>query len=559
MGKSRAPQSNNSFFTSVLIGSVVLVVYLIFFSGITVNVSIVKENDTSSFSSSSLSSSNIKSNFDSLSKRYIGFTPLKHDVVRPPIVPEPVTEDKLEYRSLYDMIKYWSPDDPTVPSDYREVLQNFDFGNPYERSLAEKYRDAEIPFKLHNITEVDYVTQLWQPEYLAKKLDPFARRTHVEKSKNNHFLYWSARNKDMEGYTPPTELVKDMTYSQWKKIADAGTAHEIKHDEVHYYFMANTNDEDTTLTFIADDLPMLSTKENNFFIKNVKGRKGIQCRFGMRGVIAESHFDAGRNMVVMLKGNKRYVLNPPRACPKLALVTDKKHPSYRQSVLDWSDPNMALSHGFDTVDTVDTIVHEGEVLYIPSFWFHYIVSLDYSIQCNARSGIPKEDYGKSDVERCIGGPAAGPTEVDGSYGSRMKSGRGGKPKPGPGGEGMGGGGGGGGGKRKPKPHPQGEGGPPDEERGGPGGGGGKRKPKPHPGEGGPEDRERGPPRGEGGGFGGPPEGGRGPRGLAGGGGEGGRRRERGGPEGGGGGGGGASSAWEMLKPDVGQLPNRGEH
>jgi len=28
----------------------------------------------------------------------------------------------------------------------------------------------------------------------------------------------------------------------------------------------------------------------------------------------------------------------------------------------------------------------GEVLYIPSYWFHYIVSQDASIQCNARSG-----------------------------------------------------------------------------------------------------------------------------------------------------------------------------
>jgi hypothetical protein len=28
----------------------------------------------------------------------------------------------------------------------------------------------------------------------------------------------------------------------------------------------------------------------------------------------------------------------------------------------------------------------GEMLYIPGNWFHYIVSQDASIQCNARSG-----------------------------------------------------------------------------------------------------------------------------------------------------------------------------
>ena len=36
---------------------------------------------------------------------------------------------------------------------------------------------------------------------------------------------------------------------------------------------------------------------------------------------------------------------------------------------------------------IDTILKEGEVLYIPSHWFHYIVSLQKSAQCNTRSGV----------------------------------------------------------------------------------------------------------------------------------------------------------------------------
>jgi hypothetical protein len=30
--------------------------------------------------------------------------------------------------------------------------------------------------------------------------------------------------------------------------------------------------------------------------------QGINCRYGNRGVIAENHYDAGRNFVAMLKG-----------------------------------------------------------------------------------------------------------------------------------------------------------------------------------------------------------------------------------------------------------------
>lgn len=40
----------------------------------------------------------------------------------------------------------------------------------------------------------------------------------------------------------------------------------------------------------------------------------------------------------------------------------------------------------------------GEMLYIPSYWFHYIISLDASIQCNARSG--ESDVGKEHIANC---------------------------------------------------------------------------------------------------------------------------------------------------------------
>mmetsp|Transcript_18360 Transcript_18360/g.17679 ORF Transcript_18360/g.17679 Transcript_18360/m.17679 type:complete len:130 (+) Transcript_18360:167-556(+) len=121
----------------------------------------------------------------------------------------------------------------------------------------------------------------------------------------------------------------------------------------------------------------------------------------MRGIIAEAHYDSGRNMVAMLGGAKRYILNPPKECKKLGLITDQKHPSYRHSIIDWSDISQATSRGFAAVDAIDTIVQKGEVLYIPSYWFHYIVSLKYSIQCNSRSGSPPNKDGQQYIEDCL--------------------------------------------------------------------------------------------------------------------------------------------------------------
>jgi hypothetical protein len=55
-------------------------------------------------------------------------------------------------------------------------------------------------------------------------------------------------------------------------------------------------------------------------------------------------------------------------------------------------------------DAIDTILKAGEVLYIPSHWFHYITSVQKSAQCNVRSGLEEkgtEEFGGlEDVRKC---------------------------------------------------------------------------------------------------------------------------------------------------------------
>ena len=37
-------------------------------------------------------------------------------------------------------------------------------------------------------------------------------------------------------------------------------------------------------------------------------------------------------------------------------------------------------------ETVKVLLEAGDVLYLPSYWFHYIISTGTSAQCNTRSG-----------------------------------------------------------------------------------------------------------------------------------------------------------------------------
>ena len=76
-------------------------------------------------------------------------------------------------------------------------------------------------------------------------------------------------------------------------------------------------------------------------------------------------------MIAMLKGAKRYILMPPNQCKNIYLLP-KSHPSGRHSQVDWSDPDFEKHPNFRHARATETILRQGQVLYVPSHWIHYI-------------------------------------------------------------------------------------------------------------------------------------------------------------------------------------------
>ena len=122
-------------------------------------------------------------------------------------------------------------------------------------------------------------------------------------------------------------------------------------------------------------------------------------------------------MVAMISGAKRYILSPPRECSKLGIVTERGNAVFRHSLLNFGHLNH-MDHDdmpqeqrdwlerAGEAEAVDTVLKAGEVLFIPSHWFHYITSLQKSAQCNVRSGVDvegdEEFGGQADVtDRCL--------------------------------------------------------------------------------------------------------------------------------------------------------------
>ncbi len=134
-----------------------------------------------------------------------------------------------------------------------------------------------------------------------------------------------------------------------------------------------------------------SSKYKELFIHEDSDIRGLHCRFGNAGTIAEGHWDGHLNFVAMLGGAKRYILLPGTECKYTGVMgggPSSRHFGYDGSDLrTLYDPKRTSYDDYNEARAVETVLQEGEVLYIPSYFMHWIVSLTPNYQCNCRSGI----------------------------------------------------------------------------------------------------------------------------------------------------------------------------
>lgn len=357
-------------------------------------------------------------------------------------------------QSLEQLFTHW-PQDQDYEGTLQETLQHFNYSDPRQLAMAQRFRDAELPFKLYGVPDVEAASMKWTDEYVGPmfgnsgvggRLSSLSRTARTsegatiptasgmaQESRNNYFAFFIGKfwNLETMGLAPTRN--NDWTYDLWSKHAQYADAVSLPPDQPHFYWQSGIPAEErhrpsSQWTFVSRDLPSLSTPTDNFFVFHVNEQKGIQCRFGERGVVAATHYDGGRNMVAMIKGAKRYILSPPNQCSKLGIFTKVRSPIYRHSLLNFghiqylrnnsinnttttatasamSEEERAWLERAATSQAVETVLKQGEVLYIPSHWFHYIISLQKSAQCNVRSGIDVEGTpqfgGRKDVEECI--------------------------------------------------------------------------------------------------------------------------------------------------------------
>lgn len=151
------------------------------------------------------------------------------------------------------------------------------------------------------------------------------------------------------------------------------------------YWRRNKKDDDQDVLWSEEPpVPTQGGADHDFFIPDPSGQKGIHCRFGQNTIIAEAHFDVGRNFINMIRGYKRYILSPIEECPNYYFYTSG--PSSRHSYVNWSSEEGIEALRESGALGTEVILGPGDSMYVPSLYIHFIVSLSTNIQCNTRSG-----------------------------------------------------------------------------------------------------------------------------------------------------------------------------
>lgn len=228
---------------------------------------------------------------------------------------------------VLDVLRHWNVDTTDLPkTPIYQGLCVFDWHDKKQREMAFTYREAELPFIVRNHPGVMQTAKRFSsPGYLNALLGNKPQRN--EHGKTNHLMFWRTlspvQQKEFKdaptippGWKPPTDT-EDLTFAQWYQKARALENPDLDQtQQEHWYFRINAFDR--VNRFLYNEMPyfdpdkhaafMAQNHSNAFLMVDPEQHRGVNCRFGMRGLIAELHYDSTNNFVVLLGGLRRYIL-----------------------------------------------------------------------------------------------------------------------------------------------------------------------------------------------------------------------------------------------------------
>jgi hypoxia-inducible factor 1-alpha inhibitor (HIF hydroxylase) len=245
------------------------------------------------------------------------------------------------------------------------------------------------------ITGTTFTNKLlsWTPDYLLEHIPPQATWS-VHTSTTPFFRYWdNSKNKGKYIYEHPNQEV-DMTFSDFhaqfqasaeaavEPIAGDGKKSSEVSERKHLYLQANLTDK--VGPQLKQDFGQIDWKQLAFFQQaGAWGPLTTNMLFvGEAGCTTPTHYDEQENLFFQVHGRKRFILLHPQMWKYLYLYP-LNHTCDRQSRIDFEDPDVLNRFPrLRQAVAVDCELGPGDLLYVPVYWFHHVISLTHNVSIN---------------------------------------------------------------------------------------------------------------------------------------------------------------------------------
>ena len=133
------------------------------------------------------------------------------------------------------------------------------------------------------------------------------------------------------------------------------------------------------LSFLKEDVSVpelaLAVSDENTILSN--------CWIGTRNTITELHRDSYENLFVQVCGSKYIRLYAPNQAKNLYVSSGSSHAAQGNcSAVTCENEDLTAHPLHEKSEYTDCVLHPGDVLYIPSDWFHYLRALTPSASVN---------------------------------------------------------------------------------------------------------------------------------------------------------------------------------
>ena len=220
-------------------------------------------------------------------------------------------------------------------------------------------------------------TAQWTPETLSlaakgKKITPQV----LSKQGSEHVFIYHAVDQPLSTIKAisPEKSYKEIIYPSEKYFSVLQKSFD------GYYYYSSGGIE----LLEIDDIFTQESLKNLTFSEHFKhGELGqVNYWLGKTNVTAYTHYDTSYNLHMIAYGQKRFIIFPPDAYRELKLYPCL-HQFYRQIQTDIFDSELQdLIRRFNGVEVV---LNPGEVLYIPPYWFHSVITMKTTISFNVWS------------------------------------------------------------------------------------------------------------------------------------------------------------------------------